>query len=111
MKKLILNLVIGTSMLLFSSCASQKEVPAPVQEETPVIIYTNDDTVESEQEVIKEEKKQEPIIHIVQKGESLWVIARKYGVTVQAIADANNIEDKSLIKINQKLIIPQKSEE
>ncbi len=111
MKKLILNLVIGGSMLLISACASQKEVSTPVQDETPATIYTTDDTVQPEPEVIKEEKKQEPIIHIVQKGESLWVIARKYGVTVQAIADANNIEDKSLIKINQKLIIPQKSEE
>jgi len=110
MKKLILNLVIGALVLLISACASQKEVTTPSQEETPVTTYTTDNTVTPKPEVIKEEKQQEPIIHVVQKGESLWVIAQKYGVTVQAIADANNIEDKSMIKINQKLIIPQKEE-
>jgi len=109
MKKLILNLVIGALVLFISACASQKEVSTSSQEETPVTTFTTDNTVAPKQEMTKEVKQEEPITHIVQKGESLWVIAQKYGVTVQAIADANNIEDKSMIKINQKLIIPKGS--
>lgn len=49
-----------------------------------------------------------PIIHVVAPGETLSSIAVLYGVTVQAIQDANKIDDPSLIKAGQKLIIPAK---
>jgi LysM repeat protein len=48
------------------------------------------------------------IIHVVAPGETLSSIAVHYGVTVQAIQDANKIDDPSLIKAGQKLIIPAK---
>lgn len=45
-------------------------------------------------------------VHIVQSGEYLSSIARRYGVTVQAIASANNIVNLNLIRPGQQLIIP-----
>ncbi|MCS7003602.1 MAG: LysM peptidoglycan-binding domain-containing protein, partial [Dehalococcoidia bacterium] len=45
-------------------------------------------------------------IHIVQRGESLNTIARRYGVTVSAIVAANNIVNPNLIYPGQRLIIP-----
>ena len=45
-------------------------------------------------------------IHVVQKGETLYSIARRYGVSVEAICEANGIADPSLIYVGQELIIP-----
>lgn len=43
--------------------------------------------------------------HVVQSGETLYSISRKYGTTVQSISEANGITGTD-IKIGQKLIIP-----
>jgi LysM repeat protein len=45
-------------------------------------------------------------IHVVQKGETLYSIARRYGVSVDAICAANGITDPSLIYVGQELVIP-----
>jgi lysozyme len=45
-------------------------------------------------------------IHIVQRGETLWYIAQKYGTTVAAIAQANSIWNTNLIYAGQRLVIP-----
>lgn len=44
--------------------------------------------------------------HTVASGESLTVIAQKYGVTVGEIATANQIRNPALIRLGQALIIP-----
>lgn len=45
-------------------------------------------------------------IHVVQSGENLWTISRQYGVTVNAIADANGIADVGVIVTGRQLFIP-----
>lgn len=45
-------------------------------------------------------------IHIVQPGESLMIIAQKYGTTIKDIAAANNISNIQLIRVGQELVIP-----
>jgi LysM repeat protein len=47
-----------------------------------------------------------PIVHIVQWGENLTSIARRYGTTIQAIMVANNIGNQNRIYAGQRLIIP-----
>lgn len=47
-------------------------------------------------------------IYTVQKGDSLWTIANKYGTTVDNIKSANNLTSNNL-SIGQTLIIPTKS--
>ena len=47
-----------------------------------------------------------PLIHIVQRGETLGAIARQYGATVAAIAQTNGIADPSRIYAGQRLVIP-----
>ncbi len=47
-----------------------------------------------------------PLIHIVQEGEVLGVIAYQYGVSVEAIQAANGIEDPRFLQIGQALVIP-----
>ena len=44
--------------------------------------------------------------HTVQSGETLAKIAQAYGTSVDAIVEANDIEDRNLIWVGQKLIIP-----
>ncbi|NLM00598.1 MAG: M23 family metallopeptidase [Treponema sp.] len=47
--------------------------------------------------------------HIVQKGETLYAISRKYNVSVDEICDANNLAKNDIIKTGQSLLIPVKS--
>ncbi len=46
-----------------------------------------------------------PVTYIVQRGDTLYSIARRYGTTVQAIATRNNIVNPSRIFVGQRLII------
>lgn len=45
-------------------------------------------------------------VYVVQEGDTLWVIAGRYGVSVQALADANGLADPDRLAIGQELIIP-----
>jgi len=47
------------------------------------------------------------ITYTVQAGDTLGKIAAEFGVTVEAIVEANDIEDPSLISVGQVLVIPQ----
>ena len=49
-----------------------------------------------------------PIIYVIQKGDTLIPIARKFGITVQAIQEANGISDPRRLRIGQEIIIPPK---
>lgn len=46
------------------------------------------------------------VVHIVQRGETLFRIALRYGTTVSAIASANGIYNINRIYVGQRLIIP-----
>lgn len=45
-------------------------------------------------------------VHVVQPGESLSVIASRYGVSVAALVQANGLRDANFIWYGQRLIIP-----
>lgn len=47
-----------------------------------------------------------PVVHVVQAGEHLTGIARRYGTTIGAIAGANGIENPSYLRVGWKLTIP-----
>lgn len=62
---------------------------------------------------LKLEKEKEPIeenIYIVQKGDSLWAIARKLGINVNDLINYNNLTSTT-IGIGQQLKIPQTNQE
>jgi len=46
------------------------------------------------------------VIHIVQWGETLTMIAARYGTTVNAIVQANGIRNPNYIWVGQRLVIP-----
>lgn len=47
-----------------------------------------------------------PVVHVVQPGEVLGIIAKLYGVTVESIMEANSIKDANLVQQGEKLVIP-----
>ncbi|MBZ9632968.1 SPOCS domain-containing protein [Clostridium sp. FP1] len=51
-------------------------------------------------------KKASITIYVVQSGDTLWKIAKKYNTTMQEVARVNGIEDPNVIKVSQKLMIP-----
>ena len=59
---------------------------------------------DTENEDIKESN-----IYTVKKGDSLWLIANKYGTTVDELKNANDLKSNTL-SIGQTLIIPEKKE-
>jgi murein DD-endopeptidase MepM/ murein hydrolase activator NlpD len=46
------------------------------------------------------------VYHVLAKGETLYSVARSYGITVDAIVKANSIADPSRLKLGMKLLIP-----
>ena len=48
--------------------------------------------------------------HLVQKGDTLWGISRKYKVPLKSIAQANRIKLTKRLQIGEKLLIPGTSE-
>jgi len=45
--------------------------------------------------------------HVLLKGETLYSVAKQYGLTADVIARANSIEDPSRLKAGTKLLIPE----
>lgn len=54
-----------------------------------------------------EEGREKPtiLVHTVQSGETLWDIAKSYGITVDSILSSNNIANSNRIRIGQELEI------
>jgi LysM repeat protein len=47
-----------------------------------------------------------PAVHIVSRGENISMIASRYGVTVEEIVELNQLDDPSLIRVDQRLLLP-----
>jgi len=64
---------------------------------------------EREKKRINSKKSGYKSIHKVKSGESLWSIARKYGVSVENIIKWNHLSDIKALQIGKELVIWQKS--
>jgi LysM repeat protein len=52
-----------------------------------------------------------PLVHTVQRGESISLIAAQYDTTIDAIIELNELQNPNLIVPGQQLLIPPPSEE
>lgn len=57
-------------------------------------------------EVVVEEKRKEISEYVVQQGDTLWSIAEQFGVSLDTIRWANDLNKSSVLKVGNKLIIP-----
>jgi membrane-bound lytic murein transglycosylase D len=54
----------------------------------------------------KAAQKRSRKVHVVKSGDTLWDVARRYGVTVPALAAANGISSKAPLTVGTRLEIP-----
>jgi lipoprotein NlpD len=50
------------------------------------------------------------LYHVVEKGQTLWRICKAYGVSMQQVAEINDIKDVTQISTGQKIFIPGATE-
>ncbi|MGI6139100.1 MAG: LysM peptidoglycan-binding domain-containing protein [Candidatus Hydrogenedentales bacterium] len=53
------------------------------------------------------ETRADDTVHVVVSGDNPYAIAKKYGVKLADLLEVNNLTSKSILKINQELIIPK----
>lgn len=46
------------------------------------------------------------LIHVVQRGETLFSITQQYGTTIEALSRSNSLADPNALQVGQRLIIP-----
>lgn len=51
-------------------------------------------------------KKASITIYVVQKGDTLWTIAKRYYTTIEDLVKVNDIKDPNVIKVGDKILIP-----
>ncbi|NDJ52985.1 MAG: LysM peptidoglycan-binding domain-containing protein [Chloroflexi bacterium] len=76
------------------------QTPNPTTAPTPTFIPTPNPT----RAAIVDPFEQQ--VHVVQFGDTLGVIAERYGVRVEAIVEANNLPNENVLVVGQSLIIP-----
>lgn len=59
---------------------------------------------------VRPAEAQEEQVHTVERGQSLGGIAKRYGLSVKALCDANDLSRRDPIRPGQKLVIPSSTE-
>jgi murein DD-endopeptidase MepM/ murein hydrolase activator NlpD len=93
-------LVAGAiALATFSGCAARQRTPAEVagQRPPPFPLGTGDD--HAEPELVG-------TTHVVEKGETLYRIARAYGIEPRELMEANGINDPRTLAPGQELFVP-----
>ena len=96
----ILNTWLRSNTLTVKANTYNIDVPAALQLPDNIFDIPEDTTSHE-----SEPKVPVKMVHIVQSGENLWNIAKKYGVTSKDIMQWNNLSNPSSLKIDQELII------
>lgn len=103
------------------TAAKEKPKPAPTPTPTPTPEPPKVDTIGQVTDVIVDETDLDPIVqteeddepdnilaypeyHVVAAGESMYGIAKKYGITVEQVKEWNNLPDYS-VSVGQKLVV------
>ena len=92
-------------MALLSGCATAEYPTLPQVPER-----TAPDKIEPKPVVPQIPVKPKGIYHKIVKGQTLWRIAKFYGVNVDDIIQSNNIPNAAAVEVNQLILIPGASE-
>lgn len=112
---LVLVLSVGTAVPL-AACGqvvTPEPSPTPVPTDTPTAtpstpVQRSPTRVSSDSppDIATPTITPTPIVHVVQKGDTLLDIAIDFGVSVEALQRANGIENPQLLQLGQRLVIP-----
>ena len=98
------TIIIFITVLALIGCATQKTA----QNNSKTISEISEDHKEIQVAPSSlDQEVPEYQVHVVQSGESLSIIAGKYGVTVKDLVRLNNISDPDLIVIGQEILVPK----
>ena len=65
------------------------------------------DNIQIQENRVPAEDYDSLIMYIVQAGDTLWKIAKRFRSTIEDIATLNGIEDENRINVGQKIYIPK----
>jgi putative chitinase len=99
-----IQLIIVGQRLTIPGCGTTGAVPPPTTVPTAAPVPTT--TTGTTDTTVPTVPTTGGRTHIVQEGETLFEIAQLYGVTVDAIVQANGIVDPNLILMTTELVIP-----
>ena len=85
-------------------CEIEMGVLSKISKNIEMNIIDNIEEIETEK---NEEDYDSLILYLVNPGDSLWKIAKKFNSTVEEISKINGIEDIDKINVGQKLYIPK----
>jgi LysM repeat protein len=119
--------VVGLMALLLTQGCKREPAPAAGDVQSPYVTDTNLPMVDSLSNVVSgvdsniysipTNAAPEPppfaggaaTEHAIVKGDTFYDLAKKYGVTMQALKDANPTVNPSKLQLNQKIVIPAPS--
>ena len=105
------TLSIGDEIVIYRPKQNYSAIPVKAPEnETIAELSGKVDNVKKDTGVDQKESKTSQI-HIVQPGEGLWAISKKYDVTVAQILEWNGLNDPNQIQPEQQLIVGDKKEQ
>jgi lipoprotein NlpD len=95
---LVLLALLGTTGCALVGKSATRPTPAPVSEPPPVAL--------GELREPHPEPELVSVQHKVAPGETMYRIARTYGISVEELSEANGIEDPRTLAVGQVLVIP-----
>lgn len=109
------NLRIGQKLLVRKGTTITKPAPVPVKDTTSIVADSTKLTISDSLSLIKNDSiptikptnANGETIYVVQKGDNLSAIARKYGKSTTELANYNKIRNINSLQIGQKIKIPQ----
>jgi len=109
------DLILATNNIANSeliSIGQQIEIPSikDIKDTTPETNIITQPVIDKKNEDVNNNislsENTEPIVYTVKAGDNLWNISREYGVSVEVIVGVNNLKEKDLLSLGQKLEIP-----
>ncbi len=71
-----------------------------------VIPLSGGNTVAVSTQDVRSGEGQLQAFHVVCQGDSLWRVARQYGVDMRSLMKANNLNEESVLQVGMRLVIP-----
>ena len=95
------SLPLVAAAALVASCATATRAPVRTTPQAPA------QAAPAPIEPAKpQQEAPEGVVHIVQPGQTLWRIARAYGVPLETLAEATGIEDPTRVEVGTPLFVP-----